>query len=91
MSLLRYGLALVGSGTCDQGLCTLEVCVVHELARRVAGVSRSARLPVLHAATGSLSAQNFYVQHCAAAVDLSERCQQFDSREHFQVANEEQK
>ena len=42
--------------------------MVNVPARRVIGVGRSARLPVLHATAGILSARNLYAQHCADMV-----------------------
>ena len=53
----------------------LDTCVIHVMARRVAGVSRSARLPILLAATGFQSAHNIYAQHCAATLDLALRAE----------------
>ena len=57
--------------------------MVNETARRVAGVNRSARLPVLHATAGLLSAHNSFVQQCAAVLDLGMRAQDSCSQEHL--------
>ena len=75
VSLLRYRCTIVGSGGYEQDPRKLETCVVNELARRVAEVSRSARIPVLLATAGFLSARNVYVQRCAAVLDLGLRAQ----------------
>ena len=75
ISLMRYALAVIGSGMYEQSLRRLEVCVVNVLARKVIGVGRSARLPVLHATAGILSAHNLYAQHCADMVDHTLRAE----------------
>ena len=68
VSLIRYGLVVMGSGAYEQSLNALEVGVVNVLVRRVCGVGRSARLPVLHSTAGLLSVHNLYIQRCAETV-----------------------
>ena len=69
VSLMRYGLPMIGSGAYEQSINKLEVCVVNILARKIAGVARSARLPVLHMAAGVVSYRNLYIQNCGQMVD----------------------
>ena len=66
---------MVGSAAYGQSLRALDTCVIHVMARRVVGVSRSARLPVLLAAAGFLSAHNLFIQHCATTMDPSLRAE----------------
>ena len=54
--LLRYGLAVAGSRVYEQPLIILQVCHTNVLSREIAGVSGSARLPILHATAGVPSA-----------------------------------
>ena len=75
VSLIRYGPVVVGSGTCEQSLHSLEVCVLNVPARKILSVGRSAGLPVLHATAGVLSEHNPYLQQCASLTDLSLRAE----------------
>ena len=72
-SLLRYGLAVVGSGLSDDSMRRINTCVLNVMARKIIGVNRTARVPVLHAVSGILSVHNLFVQHCASMLDLSLR------------------
>ena len=74
-SLLRYGLAVTGSGAYEQAISSLDVGVVNIMARKIAGVGCTARLVALHAASGVLAVNNLYVQHCAGMVDASLRAE----------------
>ena len=55
ISLLRYGPAVIGSSAMDGVLGKEDTNVINVLARRVLGVNRTARLPVLHALSGMTS------------------------------------
>ena len=73
VSLLRYGLAIVGSGLSDMAMAGLDTCVPNIMARKISGVPRTAGVPVLRAVSGVLSAHNLFIQHCASTVDLGLR------------------
>ena len=90
ISLLRYCITIVGTGVYEKDLGRLEVCALNVLARRVAGVSRAARIPVLHAAAGLLSVRNLYVQQCAALLDRSLRAVNSWIQERMEQWTEEQ-
>ena len=81
VSLLRYGLATIGSGLEKKGMDRVDKRVVNVLSRMVLGVSRTARLPILHAASGVLTMNNLFTQHCAAMVDLALRAHNSSLRE----------
>ena len=72
-SLLRYGLGTYGSGAYEQCLRKIDTCVVNVVARKVLGVGRSARLPILHATAGAQAMRNLYTQRCAELVDAALR------------------
>ena len=72
-SLLRYGLAVVGSGLSDEAMRRVNTCVLNVMARKIVGVNRTARVPILHAVSGILSIHNLFIQHCASMLDLSLR------------------
>ena len=72
-SLVTYGLAAMG-GTMYEGIMErLEVQQTNIAARRITGVSRSARLATLHMVAGVISARNLYIQQCGIAVDRAVR------------------
>ena len=73
VSLLRYGLAVTGSMSCEQSPSRLDVAVINVAARRILGVNISARLPTLLAPAGLKSIRNFYRQHCAEVLDSAFR------------------
>ena len=73
ISLLRYGLALYGAMAYEQSLYRLDATVVNVAARKVLGVSMSARLPALHATAGLKSARNLLQQHSAEMLDSTLR------------------
>ena len=73
VSLLRYGLTIVGSGLSDKAMSGLDTCVLNIMARKISGVPRTARVSVLRAVSGALSAHNLFIQHCALMVDLGLR------------------
>ena len=73
VSLLRFGLTVVGSGLADGLMRRLDTTILNVMARRTTGVARTARIPVLHATAGILSAHNLFIQQCASMVDLSLR------------------
>ena len=54
-------------------MTSLETCILNVFARKILGVSRTARIPILHAALGVISAHNLFIQHCASMVDLGLR------------------
>ena len=68
--LLRYGLAVTGSGVAEQILGKVDANIVNVLVRRILGVNRTARLPILHALSGMMSIRSLYTQNCALMVDL---------------------
>ena len=69
-SLVRYFLALAGSGSYAQLTPQKNVNVSNLLARRITGSGKSARFPVLHARAGIVSSRNLYSQYCAGLVNL---------------------
>ena len=76
-SLMGYGLAVVGSGAYEKDLRRLGTQGANVTARRITGISRSARLEVLHAAAGIWSIHNQYLQHVAmllARALAADRC-----------------
>ena len=75
VSLLRYCIALIGTGAYEKDMRRLEVCILNVLPRRVAGESRSARILVLHATAGLISVHNLYVQQCDALLDRGLRAE----------------
>ena len=68
-------MAMIGSGMYEQAFDTIDTQIVNVLARRICGVASTARIPVLLADAGALSARNLYQQHCAAMVDLALRAE----------------
>ena len=66
VSLLRYGLAIVGPGLSDKAMASLDACLLNVMPRKILGVTRTARIPILHAVSGALSAHNLFIQHCAS-------------------------
>ena len=81
VSVLRYGLAVYGSGTYENSLTALEVGIVNPLARRICGVGVTARIPTLQMAARVLSAHNLFLQHCAGMVDATLRADGSSIRE----------
>ena len=70
VSLLRYGLTTVGSGLEDKVMRRVDTGILNVMARMTTGVTRSARIPILHAVAGILSMHNLYIQQCASMLDL---------------------
>ena len=62
-SLSTYGLAVVGSGAYGKSFRQLGTAGGHISARRITGISRSARLEALHMTAGGWSEQNQYAWH----------------------------
>ena len=79
-SLMRYCSTVVESGDYEHDLRKTETCGVNVVARKVAGVSRSARLSVLRATTGFLSAHHLCIQHCANLFGLGLSAQNSSSQ-----------
>ena len=74
-SLLRYGLASVGSGAYEQPLSRIDAAAINITARRVLWVTCSARLPTLHASAGVKSIHNQYLQRCGELLDSALRAE----------------
>ena len=81
ISLLRYCFAVVGSGLPECLFRRIDTQLINPLARKVAGVGPSARIPVLHAVAGHTSAHNLFVQHCGELLNLSLRANNSSIRE----------
>ena len=60
ISLLRFGLAITGSGVTEQQLSRIDVNSVDVIARRVVRVNQTARSPALHAVSAVMSIKNPY-------------------------------
>ena len=60
MSLIRYGMAVVGSMAYEQSLQRLDTAILNVTARRVLGVGQSGRIPTLHITAGMKSYHNVY-------------------------------
>ena len=72
LSLLRYGLNIVGSGLSEKSR-RIDARIINVLARKITGVGPSARLPVLHALAGVETAHNMFTPQCAKMLNLSLR------------------
>ena len=68
-SLLRYALVLTGSCLPPDLLRKINTQVVNIAARKVGGLSRSARIESLHYTVGTTTVYNLYVRHCAEFMD----------------------
>ena len=73
LRLFRYGLAVTGSGLQERHLKELDTCILNVLARGIAGVGPSARLPILHMVSSALTVRNLYTHHCGEVLNLSLR------------------
>ena len=63
--LMTYGYAVAGPGAYDKVFERLDTQGANVTARRITGISRSARLETLHLAAALWSATNQYLQHVA--------------------------
>ena len=81
ISLLRYCFAVVGSGLPESLFRRIDNQVINPLARQIAGVGPSARIPVLHAVSGLYFAHNLFTQHCGELLNLSLRAANSSIRE----------
>ena len=72
-SLITYGLAAMGGMAYESCLHRLETQQTNIAARRVVGVSRSARLAVLHMVADVMSARKLFIQQSALAIDRALR------------------
>ena len=70
-SLLRYGLAVIGSGLTERNMRLLDTRVTNVLARKICGVGQAARLPILHAASGTMAVHNLFIQRCAEMLNIA--------------------
>ena len=73
MSLVRYGIILLGSGLFERHFLLLEKGLTNIAARRVTGVGRSAGLMILHIASVVASAPNLFILNCALGLDRALR------------------
>ena len=73
ISLLRYGLAVTGSGLEGRRTKQFNTRIVNVLGGQVLGVAQSARIPVLHDTAEVTSMRNLYIQHCAEMLNLTLR------------------
>ena len=71
--MLRYGLSIIGSSLQERNLRQWGTCILNPLARKIAGVGPSARLPILRITAGITTARNLYVQNCGSLLNLSLR------------------
>ena len=72
-SLVTYGLAATGGSMYESALGRLEAQQTNISARRITGVSRTARLAILHMVAGITTARNLYIQQCGIAIDRAVR------------------
>ena len=72
-SLMTYGLAATGGLAYESCLDRLETQQTNIAARRITGVSKSARLAILHMVADVLSARNLMIQQCGLAIDRTMR------------------
>ena len=90
IGLLRYALAETGASVSEKTMNRIEPNKVNILARRVFGVNRTARLPILHALSGMISIRNLYPQRCALLLDLAiESKSKFYTNENEKMARRE--
>ena len=75
VSLIRYGLIIMGSGLFERHFLKMESRITNIAARRITGVGRSARPMVLHFVAGVSSAHNMFVPDCAYSVDRELRAE----------------
>ena len=78
VSLLRYGLILMGSGLFECQLASIETKIANVVARRITGVGRSARLMTLHIAADIMPARNLFIVNCVAPRSNSPCTQQLN-------------
>ena len=64
-SLILYGLVVICSYTYEGLLRRMDTMCANVAARRIVGVSRTARLEVLHPVAGAQSSKNLHVQQRA--------------------------
>ena len=82
-SLARYGLVAYGSGAYEVNLGRLETLRANVSARRITGISRSARSPTLHMTAGVTSVRNLHVQTCALLLGRGLRARNGAHRQHL--------
>ena len=68
VSMLRYGLTVVGSCMPDDLLARIDVHVINTASRRITGLPIFTRIEALHFLAGTQSIRNLYIGHCAAFV-----------------------
>ena len=72
-SMVRYALVTVGSGAYEAHLQRLETQHANISARRITGISRSARLMTLHMCADVRLVRNLYTRQCALLLDRALR------------------
>ena len=75
---------MVGGSAYEGLLRRLEVQIANIAAGRIVGVSRAARLEILHPVAGVMSPRNLFIQQCALMTDRTMRAQ--NSSAHTLVA-----
>ena len=68
-SILRYALVMTGSAMPPDLIKKMNTQIINIAARRVSGVSRTARIECLHFAINTATFLNLYVKHCAKFMD----------------------
>ena len=68
-SILRYALAMTGSVMPPDLVKKMKTQIINIAARKVSGVSRTARIECLHFAINTATFLNLYVKHCARHMD----------------------
>ena len=68
-SMTRYALVTIGSGAYEKQFRHLETQHTNISARRITGISRSARLMTLHMCADIRSVANLYIRQCALMLD----------------------
>ena len=81
LSFLRYSLTVVGSGLRERHLQQWDTCILNPLARKMAGVGQSARLPILHTVSGTMLSHNLYSQTCGEMINRSPRAHKSSIRD----------
>ena len=65
VSLLRYGLVVVGSCVPDDLMTRMDVHIVDTASRRITGLPVFLRVEALHFLAQTQSMRNLYIRHCA--------------------------
>ena len=69
VGLVRFGLLLVDTGVHERPFRPLRTGFINVAARRIPGIGRSPRIPLLHLVAGVVTPLNPYILGCAQGLD----------------------